>query len=85
MTKSQLATCIRAFYDEIKESKGNLGNPNVVLYRKNNSPVQYNPCDNVRMGKTSLVISGQEIAYSDIRGVNFFFDKEGSNLKQENK
>lgn len=85
MTKSQITTCIRAFYEEIRENKGKLGNPNVVLYRKNAAPVIYNPCGNVRMGKTSMVIPGQEIAYSDIRGVNFYFDKEASNLKQENK
>lgn len=80
MTKSQFQTCIQAFYAEIRNArKTNLGNPNVVLYRNSGSSVKFNPRLDMRVGKTSVVTSGQEIPFSDIRGVNFFFDNEESN------
>lgn len=75
-TKNMFTTIMKAFYDEIKEKRGSMGNPNVVIYRYSGTDVKFNPRKELRVDKKSITVNNMEIPYTDIRGVNFYFDKE---------
>ncbi len=75
-TKNMFTTIMKAFYDEIKEKKGTMGDPNVVIYRYNGADIKFNPRKSMKVGKKDITVNDTVIPYTDIRGVNFYFDKE---------
>lgn len=77
-TKSIFNTIIQAFYKEIRDNKGKLGEPNVVIYRYDKPDFTFNPRKDMKVGKDTLTVGNEVINYKEIRGVNFYFDNEES-------
>lgn len=80
MNRFDFQIVMSAFYKEIKDKKGSLGEPNVVLYLNGAENVTFNPRKDMKVTKNAVITNGNTIEFSKIRGVNFYFDKEDSNI-----
>ena len=77
-TKNTFTTIMQAFYEEIKDNKGKLGEPNVVVYRYDKPKFTFNPRKDMKVTNNELIVGTEIINYNEIRGVNFYFDNEES-------